>query len=482
MAPYGVYGDASADLTDWTDGEELDRRPVPLHAPYHPIEFGDMLQPGRGIYAPVPERMPPPVDRGAVGGFLDRLAENIAAGGFAHPHGRQSDSQTLLTHLLSSTGQGFARQRLEGRDEQKQQRDVLERAAAARNARNLAASEAARADRVDYLKTSSKEQREKRQREEGWVAVPNHIARALGDEGLTGKRVSPEVYKGYLEIWRKTQDADKGKIVLIGPSARALGVPDGTPVTVGELADLRRAAASGKGSKGDGDGEKPLTRREQLKLLDRLDTATARIGQMNRRLAELRGAKSPNKMAIAKIEGDLGDVEAERDAAATALQRAGLSPVNAPAGGGTDSVSPQSTAPAKVAPDSASAGRVASLKRAGKAAQQELKATGALSAQRRQQAQAKLNEIERELQTLGASLNTIPTSKTLDLQAPIQPAANPAAKSDVDRTLEAARKAGVRDRESLQGWLEGEVSPGLSRRMVFKERGVLPALLSQFGR
>lgn len=352
MAPYGVYGDAALDLTDAmaqasTDPEQLDLR-GPAHAAPRPIEWMDVFnRGGNGIYDPAMEPAPPAPQQGRGGSFLDAFAENIANGRIMSPRGKQNDAQTLLTALLGSTAQGFARTRLDRRDQAREGQDVMERAAAARNERNLRASEEARASRIGFLKESSRAQRDKRQREEGWVQVPAHVARALGDEGLTGSRVSPETYRGYLEIWRKVQDAGKGKIVLQGPSAKALGVPDGTPVTVGELADLRRAAAAG--TRRSDDGEKPLSRREQLTLLNRYDTAEARIRSMNRRLAELRGGNTKDyKVAakIAELEGALADREAERDAASDALRRAGLSPDDGkPAGGDTEVVSPPANPP-----------------------------------------------------------------------------------------------------------------------------------------
>lgn len=472
---YRDFADALADDPELMDLRDTGAGPMPRRGTTNPdfrsIEDGDWARTSGGVFDPVEEPVPHAAPQGRGGSFLDNFAENIAAGRITAPTRRENSLETFLHALIGSGAEGFARTRISKRDDEKATQSAISRAGAARNTRNLQASEDARAARIASLKKSSEEEKADRRTREGYIIIQPWLAKALGDETLAGKGVSAAKYSELRAGAKQKAELEGGgktRIRLDDRELARLHLPPGTILTVAELAEMRRVINAGEHRSGGGAGGEDALAKLPPRVKYQLDTLNKRLNELNGSLDRMTAGQAnavgtgkeayssriaANEAARDKILGQISAIE----------KKNGLSMDGDAPAPETVLVSPPSATPAM--DDSAREGKIAQLRREGEAAKGELKATGALAGERRAAARATLNRVEKEVTSLGSSLNQLSNRQGLaiETQAPAPTAAT-------QRTIDFV-KSKKWDERKFESWLNEDVG-GLTRAQAFAQEGV----------
>lgn len=275
----------------------------------------------------------------------------------------------------------------------------------------------------------------RRRKDVEMVPVPGWMAQALGREDLIGQSIPGAQWDRLRQMF-----------------------DDRMQLTTNQRAGREKPAKA--------DPWEGLSARDRYKI----ENVDKRIGQIETKIEQWR-MKLPgaSKSERATIEQNIARLEADHEA--RMREREGL----LGDGGGEPAGGPGTAAPAPSAPPTAapadSGAEVAKLKREAKQRQGELKATGALSGQRRTQAQGRLNAIQKRLMELGdPGLNALSNKQGYGVQT-----SAPAPTAVTDQAIAAVRGLGL-DSKGLEKWLKAVVD-GETREQGLAAEGVQIATL-----
>lgn len=182
--------------------------------PMRPLTWADGTPANLGApdFAPDPGARVP--GAGAPG-YLDRLAQSFSQVDVPNnPYASRTGQ--FFTALVGNAARTWGSRRAGEKSDADARQQAMERRAAIQNERNATASANARQERIDALKASSAAEKKARAEREGWLTVPGWMAKAMGDDTLTGTKVPPAKYNSMLSTWKQRDSGGGTQVDRVG--------------------------------------------------------------------------------------------------------------------------------------------------------------------------------------------------------------------------------------------------------------------------